>query len=247
MNRSKWTTAWGSGHPLAQLKGKPLVDGTLEIMLGPKNRFGARYFQMTLRDKTGKASQPLLLALHHSGPYPSHNWIEVIRLTRNLSFPEREISLSETDLESLFCYLSDLIPPGGHMMVEYDSEEWEETRLSIACGIPPVVTPLGSILFRVGCGGAFKDWHFAEGGSEGPRKLQGYKALNEEHRRARAGEMAAELRSFLQSEKLPICQQLWEAARGRAVQIFSLLSTDNPALAAEVERQKGREKVGWVE
>jgi hypothetical protein len=81
------------------------------------------------------------------------------------------------------------------MMVEYDSKGWEETKLSLACGIPPVATPLGSMLFRVVCGVAFKDWHFAEGGSEGPRKLQGYKALNEEHRRTRAGEMAAELRS----------------------------------------------------
>ena len=238
MNMSKWTTARGSGHPLAQLEGKPFVDATLGIMLGPKNRFGAHYFQTILRDRTGEANQPLLLALHHSGPYPSHNWIEVISLNRNLSFSERGTSLSEADLESLFGYLSDLIPPGGHMMVEYDSEEWEETRLSIACGIPPVATPLGSMLFRVGCGVAFKDWHFAEGGSEGPRKLQGYKALNEEHRRTRAGEMAAELGSFLQSEVTPICQQLWEEARGRAVQIISLLSIDNPALATE--------KVGWV-
>jgi hypothetical protein len=214
-----------------------LVDATLEIMLGPKNRFGADYFQIILRDRTGEVSQPLLLALHHSGPYPSHNWIEVIGLTRNLIFPEREISLSETDLERLFGYLSDLIPPGGHMMVEYESDGWEETRLSIACGIPPVATPLGSMLFRVGCGVAFKDWHFAEGGSEGPRKLQGYKALNEEHRRTRAGEMAAGLHTFLQSEGTPICQQLWEEAWGRVVQIISLLSADNPALA----------KVGWVE
>ena len=235
MERNIWTTARGSGHPLAQLEGKPFVDATLEIMLGPKNRFGATYVQITLRDRAGKTSQPLLLALHHSGQYPSHNWIEVLSLTRNLNFPEREISLSERDLESLFGYLSDLIPPGGHMMVEYDSEEWEETRISIACGIPPVATPLGNILFRVGCGVALKDWHFAEGGSEGPRKLQGYKALNEEHRRARTGEMAAKLGSFLQSEKPSICQQLWEAARGRAVQIISLLSTDNPALAAEVK------------
>jgi hypothetical protein len=122
------------------------------------------------------------------------------------------------------------------MMVEYDSEEWEETRLSIACGIPLVATPLGSMLFGAGCGAAFKDWHFAEGGSEGPRKLQGYKALNEEHRRTRAGEMAAELRSFLKSQAQSVCHQLWEEAQKRAVQMLLFLSVDNPALAAEVER-----------
>ena len=52
------------------------------------------------------------------------------------------------------------------MMVQYESEEWEETRLSIECGISPVATPLGSMLFRVGCGVAFEGWFFAEGGSE---------------------------------------------------------------------------------
>jgi hypothetical protein len=223
MDGDIWTTARGSSHPLAQLEGKPLADATVEIMLGPKNRFGARYFQIKLRDRAGKASQPFLLALHHSGPYPSYNWIEVI----NISFTEREIALSETDLENLFRYLSDLIPSGGHMMVEYESEVWEETKLSIECGIPPIATPLGSILFRVGCGVAFKDWYFAEGGSEGPRKLMGYKALNEEHRRARADEMAAELRSFIHSEKQPTCHQLWEAAQKRAAQILPLLSADD--------------------
>ena len=233
MDGNIWTTARGSSDPLAQLEGKPLADATLAIMLGPKNRFGARYFQITLRDRTGKASQPFLLGLHHSGPYPSYNWIEVITLGRNLSFPERETALSETDLESLFRYLSDLIPPGGHMMVEYESEGWEETRLSLGCGIPPIATPLGSMLFRVGCGVAFKNWYFAEGGSEGPRKLMGYKPLNEEHRRARADEMAAELRSVLHSEKQPICHQLWQAARERAVQILPLLSADDPDSAAE--------------
>jgi len=226
-----WTTAQGSDYPLGQLEGKPLGEDTLEIMLGPKNRVGARYFQLTLRDRSSNASQPLLLALYNSGPYPSYNWIEVIKLTRNIVFPKREVALSETDLHSLFRYLADLIPPGGHIMVEYESAEWAETRLAIGCGIPQVATPLGSMLFQVGCGVAFKDWHFAEGGSEGPRKLQGYKALHEENRRTRAAEMAAELRSFLRSETPPSCRHLWEAARDRAMQILNTLSTDHPSLA----------------
>jgi len=120
MEANKWSSARGSNHPLAQLEGKPLADATLEIMLGPKNRFGARYFQITLRDRSGEASQPLLLALHHSGLYPSYNWIEVMSVARKLSFRVREISISERDLERLFHYLSGLIPPGGHIMVEYE-------------------------------------------------------------------------------------------------------------------------------
>ncbi len=226
-----WTTAKGSHHPLARLEGKPLGGATIEIELGPKNRVGAHYFRITSRDQFGNTSQPLLLALHHSGPYPSYNWVEVIKLVKNIIQPEREVILSDAEIERLFHYLSDLIPPGGHIMVEYESEEQAETRLAIGCGIPPVATPLGSMLFRVGCGVAFKDWHFAEGGSEGPRKLQGYKALSEEHRRVRAADMAAEIRSFLLIEMPPSCRQLWEAAQERAVKILNILSADDPSLA----------------
>ena len=226
-----WTTAKGSHHPLASLEGKPLGGATIEIALGPKNRVGAHYFRITLRDQFGNTSQPLLLALHHSGPYPSYNWVEVIKLVKNIIHSKREVILSDAEIERLFHYFSALIPPGGHIMVEYESAEWAETRLTIGCGIPPVATPLGSMLFRVGFGVAFKDWHFTEGGSEGPRKLQGYKALNEAHRRARAADMAAELRSFLLREMPPSCRQIWEAAQERAVPILNILSTDDPSLA----------------
>ena len=222
-----WASVEGSSHPLSQLEGRPLVGASLVVMLGPQNRYGARYFQTKLRDSAGRESQPFLLALHQSGPYPSVNWIEVVRLDRTLVFPNQETFLSEEEMVRLFQHLSDLIPPGGHIMVEYDSAEWEETRLSISCGIPSVTTPLGSILFRIGCGAAFKDWWFAEGGSEGPRKLQGYKALDEDHRRARAAEMAAGLRSFLQ-KAAPSggCHQLWESAQKRATEILALLLTN---------------------
>ena len=76
------------------------------------------------------------------------------------------------------------------------------------------------------------------GGSEGPRKLQGYKALDEGHRRSRAVEMAAELRSFLQIEKQTTCPELWEAARKRAEQLLAVLSKDAPAASAESEGVK---------
>lgn len=136
-------------------------------------------------------------------------------------------------MESFLRYLSDLILPEGHLVVEYESEQWEKTRLSLGCGILPVATSLGSMFFRVGCGVAFKDWHFAEGGSGGPRKLPGHKALNEDHRRARAGEMAAELRSFLSIKEQPSCHQLWETDRERTMQILSLLCKDDSALDDE--------------
>jgi hypothetical protein len=99
------------------------------------------------------------------------------------------------------------------MMVEYDSPEQQDTAHSLALGIPPVATPLGYMLFLAGCGAGFKDWHFAEGGIEGPRKLQGYKALDNQHAQIKAREIAQELTSFLHQPSSGTFPQLEQAAR----------------------------------
>jgi hypothetical protein len=236
---ARWTTAPAKGHPLAQLDGKSVSKSTLKLQLGPKNRHGASYFRLSLLERGGTGSQPILLALHHSGPYPSFNWVEVTKLDRNVVLSHHKLTLSDSDIQRIFRYLSDLIPPGGHMMVEYESDQWTETRQGLACGIPPVATPLGGMMFNAGCGIAFKDWHFAEGGSEGPRKLQGYKALDEVHRRKRASEMSEELRSFLNSKPPLKCKNIWEQAKKRAKQILISLSTDSPANAAKATVKLG--------
>jgi hypothetical protein len=134
----------------------------------------------------------MVTGLHNQGRYSSYNWIEIISLSSRVSFGsvEQVLDFPPNGLtEQLFQYLADLIPPGGHMMVEYDSPEQQDTAHSLAQGIPPVATPLGYILFLTGCGAGFKDLYFAEGGSEGPRKLQGYKALNSEHAQLKAKEI----------------------------------------------------------
>ena len=82
-------------------------------------------------------------------------------------------------------------------MAEYDSPEQQDTARSLALGIPPIATPLGYMLFLIGCGAGFRDWHFAEGGSEGPRKLQGYKPLDRQHARLRIEQTIQELTAFL--------------------------------------------------
>jgi hypothetical protein len=53
------------------------------------------------------------------------------------------------------------------------------------------------LLFVAGCGVAFKDWYFAEGGREGPEKLQGHKALNAEEEKQKLATMSRELQAFL--------------------------------------------------
>ena len=85
---------------------------------------------------------------------------------------EQVLDISTNGLaQQLFQYLADLIPPSGHMMVEYESPEQQATARSLASGIPPVATPLGYMLFSIGCGVGFRDWYITEGVSEGPRKL----------------------------------------------------------------------------
>lgn len=219
-----WTDARGSGHPVEQLDGKPIGDARLNIAIGPKTRFGAYYFRAVIHDKKKRVSQPVLLALHHSGPYPSYNWIEIIDIKQAAIFPGSQ-GRTNINPQQVLGYLCELIPPGGHIMVEYESDQWTETRQGLGCGIPPVATQLGYMLFTAGCGIAFKDWHFAEGGIEGPRKLQGYKTLSEEHRRKRSKEMISELKAFVITTPPRNCSDIWEVAKHRAGEVISSLIT----------------------
>jgi hypothetical protein len=219
-----WALA-SEGHSLGSLQGKSLGSHRLVVWLGTKNRFGARYFQVFLQDTSGGVSRrPVILGLFSQGRYPSYNWIEVISFRPQLSFesvgPALDITASGLTRQ-LFQYLADLIPPGGHLMVEYDSPAEQDTARALSLGIPPVATPLGYMMFLIGCGTGFKDWYFAESGSEGPRKLQGYKALNREQALLRVGEMVWELEAFL-SRPASSPESEWErAARQRAREIIS--------------------------
>ncbi len=120
------------------------------------------------------------------------------------NFPDgNSISLSTHGLDlQLFKMLGGLVPQGGSLMVSYslfskESRIHRETKLGLDRGYPPVVTPLGYLLFVAGCGMGFKDWYFAEGGREGPEKLQGYKPLNELVAKEKAEQMLKDLRVFL--------------------------------------------------
>lgn len=213
-----WTLA-GKEHPLGRLQGKSLGSYRLVVWLGMKNRFGARYFRVFLQNVAGEVSlEPVILGLFNQGRYPGYNWIEVISF--GSSEPALDIAAGGLT-RRLFQYLAGLIPPGGHLMVEYDSPAEQDTARSLALGIPPVVTPLGYMMFLVGCGAGFKDWYFAESGSEGPRKLQGYKALSSEQARLKTGEMIAELRAFLKRLPSAPVSELERAARDRARAILS--------------------------
>jgi hypothetical protein len=95
-----------------------------------------------------------------------------------------------------------------------------ETRIGLGARIPLLTTPVGFLLLRAGCWSGLRDWHFPEGGREGPRKLQGNKAPDAAHARERAAEIAQELGSFLGSAAL---DEIEQRAQIRAKTILSWL------------------------
>ena len=216
----KWTLANSQQHLLGSLQGKALGSYKLVVLLGPKNKFGASYFQVFVQNASGEVShQPVVISLHNQGKYPSYNWIEIISFSSPLGFASGKLDDELT--QQLFQYLADLLPPGGHIMVEYDSPDQQDTARSLALGIPPAATPLGYMLFSVGCGAGFKDWYFAEGAIEGPRKLQGYKALNSQQAQIKTREIVQELNAFLDRLPSGTGSELERAARDRALAIVN--------------------------
>lgn len=91
-------------------------------------------------------------------------------------------------------------------------------------------------LFRVGCGVGFRDWYIAEGGSEGPRKLQVYKALDEGYALRGAEETAWQLLAFLERSPRREQGELEEAARRRAFAVLGELKLSDPGLAQRVRQ-----------
>ncbi len=244
-----WRAAGGGEHPLDIVTGQRLRETTVLVLLGPKNRFGARYFQIFLLGDQGLVSeQPVVIGLYSSGPYPSYNWVEIITLAEHVTLASatkgegRVLDIRQTGLDrELLKRIADLIPPGGHMMIEYDSPQQRETARCLELGIPPAATPLGYLLYSIGCGAGFRDWYFAEGGSEGPRKLQGYKPLNEEHARERARDQAMGLLEFLNRPLDPGHADVEEPARQRAVGILSSIRGEVEDGKEAHQRSRGSE------
>jgi hypothetical protein len=154
----------------------------------------------------GLSVDPVFAGLFSAGRRSQtiHGWVDGDFFDFVLFSDRARFSLSEFALDiELFKLLGGLVPPGGSFMVSYslfskEARVHRETKLGLDRGYPPVVTPLGVLLFGAGCGMSFKDWYFAEGGREGPEKLQGYKPLDSEVAKQRADSALRELRAFVQ-------------------------------------------------
>jgi len=188
-------------HPLSRLEGQLLAGGRLRLFPGRTSRFGALYFKLHLERDDCLSREPVLVALYHSGPYPSYNWIEVAQMNDHLTFGARDaapgIVIGAAGLKRLMALLDELIPPGGHLMLEYESPRWTSTARALNLGAPPAATELGELLLAAGCAASIRNWYISEGWLEGPRKLQGFKALDEERARSARQARDRELREFL--------------------------------------------------
>ena len=195
IERGKWT--YPGDHPIAQLDGLRLGDCTVIALLGPKNNVGSRYWQAFLAGSDGRlADEPVALGLHNSGPFPAFNWIELTQYREQLQIGGEEIDLWAPGLEGqLFAALDSFVPPGGHIMVEYDSPTHRPTERILTLRYPPAASPLGYLMFEHIGVRSYRDWYISEGGREGPRKLQGFKPLNDEI----AAEKTAALRSEIET------------------------------------------------
>ena len=214
-------------HPLGRLQDRSLGACRLLVLLGPKNNVGSRYFQLFLTDDRGRLSDDFVaLGLHNAGRYPGYNWIDLIRYQGAPAFEGEVVELAEKGrARRLFRSLSELVPPGGHLMVEYESPGQRESERLLALGYPPATTPLGRLLFQAGCR-SFRDWYISEGGREGPRKLQGFKPLDEAVAVARSEALHRELSALLSRPPAPQHGERGRAARRVAREVLRALARE---------------------
>ena len=185
-------------HPLSHLHDRELGAYRLIVLLGPRNHVGSQYFQIFLTDENGAlADEELALGLYNAGPFPAFNWVELTRYNSQLELEGHSVDLTADGLDlQLFRLLSNLVPAGGHMMVEYDSPAQQPSERALTRGYPAAASPIGYLMFQVGCR-SYRDWYIPEGGREGPRKLQGFKPWNAEIAREKTAALRTRLRDFL--------------------------------------------------
>ena len=133
-------------------------------------------FELYLQNSNRELSKkPIIKCSFFKGRKNYYPWVDFYYYPQT-SFLNNPVNINNEKLnETLFQFISNLIPDGGHMMVVYLNHI--ETNLGLQKGVPPPITELGYLLWNVGCTW-FKDWYFSEGFREGDVKLQGEKPLN---------------------------------------------------------------------
>lgn len=193
-----------SRHPLKQLDAAEVGHGVwTQVEIGPRDRSGATRFRAFLfSDQLGRTEQPILHGLYRTASSTSPPLVEVTDYARHLPVTAGgSVEIPEGIELRIVGALGALVPPGGQLVIEYDSSARGSTAAALAASVPPVATPLGAMMFAAGCGVAFRDRGAAAGGRAGRRRLCGFRALDAAHEKRRAREMLEELDAFMRRSK----------------------------------------------
>jgi hypothetical protein len=189
-----------------------------------RHYFEQSYFELYLIRNGKKFKPPAFVGVYSSGrsSLGIKGWIDG-DYYEIISSDEVTVNLAELGLDvKLFKALGNLIPKGGSMMVAYsmiggESNAHKDTVRALSFGVPPILTPIGYLLFHAGCWAYFRDWYYSEGGNEGPKKLQGFKPVNWNDAKIRAKEMIGMLEEFIKGKATN------NGLEKRAKEIISLL------------------------
>lgn len=192
---------------------------------------GWKGFKLHLEKAQGLLSQdPVIKGIYSRGgkdgvkPWLDLDYSEELDFVGKADKEER-IILSQKSLDHrLFDILSDIIPPGGHLMVSYEGDQkiHFDTRKSLSLQVPPAITPLGYLIFKAGFQ-LVKDWYLAEGGFEGPRKLWGEKAPDKKWEKAFLEKTEQHISQFLEKKSRLAPEKLVNVAIQRAEEIIRII------------------------
>lgn len=140
--------------------------------------------------------QRLLDILVFTGRKPHWRaWVELYAIRPAILIGGREVPFFGGPLEeALLQAVAEHLGPGERIFVEYVGDS--QTLRELHQGVPPVLSRLGFLLFRLGFTW-FRDWYIPEGLREGEPKLQAEKPLNEEARKRHERTLIREIQAFL--------------------------------------------------
>ncbi|MDW7984314.1 MAG: DUF1122 family protein [Acidobacteriota bacterium] len=217
--------------PLAPFEGLtftvPNAEGVVRLVLTdwkPLRLSGWRGFriQWTHEDHP-PAEPPLLWGIYSYGGRGVAPWADMAFHLRTACPACSQTWVVDDDTAiRLFQIWATLIPPYGHVAIEYESPGHHETLMSLQRGCPPVTTPIGFWTYMGGFRGGFKDWYISEGGHEGPRKLQANQAADADHAERVRQAMTADLQAFIK-HTAGDTDEWTRRARDRAIRWLSVI------------------------
>jgi hypothetical protein len=238
------------GHPLAALHGAEVGQGvrlSVEVRAAEQPSAPTEFRATLDSDEFGLTQEPFVVGCYRAGNAAgAGTWLRVTQTAARVHVAEGEIEVPDGVDVQVISALAALVPAGGHLQMEYDSEYRRTTARALAQGVPAVATPLGGMMFSAGCGVAFTD-RYASRSAREPRSLQGFRALDRAHEVKRAPQMLATLEAFMRDSAdldwdLQVkCRPVAEAAITVLRARLGVLSQDfTPASAVAAMSDLGR-------